>query len=112
MSSKPGNWQKSGLEPKGHPTLLDIAWAAGIYEGEGCCHNGYKNHYYGVSISQKDWWLLEKLQSLFGGSISLDKRNGAGHWRLSGPRGRGFAMTIYKWLSPIRKQQIQRLWTR
>lgn len=97
-----------------HPTNLDIAWAAGIFEGEGWCGRTvrYKNGTgtgTRLSVGQKDRWLLDRLQALFGGTISVNHQRFGEfwYWRLSGPRCRGFLMTIYKFLSPRRKAQAR-----
>jgi hypothetical protein len=82
---------------------MDIAWAAGIYEGEG---NARKHRRIGsqVRISQKDPWILIRLKKMFGGSI-LKTNIGIHVLGLHGARARGFLMTIYKFLSPRRKMQ-------
>jgi hypothetical protein len=65
-------------------------------------------------ISQKDRWLVVRLQTLFGGSIytAREKYRGGQYlihrWYLNGARGRGFAYTIYPWLSPRRREQIRK----
>lgn len=97
---------KAGLEAKQHPTIKDIYWTAGIYEGEGCCQ--YNSHTARSSVAQKDPWILEKLKLLFGGSISLGL-TGMSNWQLSGSRARGFLMTIYCLLSPRRQAQIRKV---
>ena len=90
------------------PSVVQIAWAAGLYEGEGSVHgaNGHQ-----VSLMQKDTWILRRLQEFFGGTLRL-KLNGPGKsisaWTLSGARARGFLMTIYKFLSPRRQEQAMR----
>jgi hypothetical protein len=90
------------LAPSLSPTIKDICWAAGIYEGEGHCEK------HGIiSIPQKDPWILYKLQSLFGGRVSKPPTQIA-RWRLCGPRARGFLMTIYSILSPRRQEQAKR----
>jgi len=86
------------------PTSTDIAWAAGIYEGEGTC--GRHNDSTQTSVAQKDNWILYKLKSFFGGSVIYYKKYKQHRWRLSGARSRGFLMTIYTFLSPRRKTQI------
>jgi hypothetical protein len=101
------------LAPTEHPNSLDIAWAAGIFEGEGsCCLQRYG---FFIALFQKERWLLDRLRALFGGSVN-DGYQGAGsfnagepiaHWQLSGARARGFVMTIYKFLSPHRKERIR-----
>jgi hypothetical protein len=95
---------KPGLEASEHPTVQDICWAAGIYEGEGSCFSWEGSLH--INISQKDKWLCKRLKILFGGSIGKD--HGLDKWHISGARARGFAMTIYKFLSPRRKEQIRR----
>lgn len=102
-----------------HPTIRDIAWAAGIFEGEGCAsRNNYNSQF--ANVSQKYPWLIERLRSLFGGSVRKTVRKeswrGLGkagatywHWEISGARCRGFLMTIYPFLSPRRKEQVK--WT-
>lgn len=112
-------WTNPRLAPTLHPTIVDIAWAAGVYEGEGAVLLRSGKIQYGdsrpiVSVCQKDEWLPQRLQSLFGGGIThyRHKRgNGAGnyyfYWRLAGVRGVGFLMTIYGLLSPRRQGQIR-----
>ncbi len=102
------------LAPTTHPALTDIAWAAGIVEGEGCVTK--QKYGVGVRVSQKEPWILYRLQALFGGSIGKQKQHHSntfsagsvlGTWNLQGPRARGLLMTIYKWLSPHRRAQVQ-----
>ena len=95
-------------------TAQDIAWAAGIYEGEGYCRTtkdpgSGRPSSFGVVISQKEQWLPVRLMTMFGGRIAQYKnKNGKEywHWYLGVIEGRGFVMTIYKFLSPHRKRQI------
>jgi hypothetical protein len=98
-------------------TNLEVAWAAGIFEGEGSCNpvpprGKYTVPRQMVGVSQKDPWLLERLKDMFGGHIYLksDRRNPSPlyRWQIDGPRGRGFLLTIYPFLSPRRKEQIMR----
>jgi len=91
---------KPGLEPTVKPSLLDIAWAAGVYEGEGTVNA--RN----ISIAQKDKWILIRLRSLFGGSV-YDYGNVCSAWQVSGARARGFALTIFSFLSPRRRLQLR-----
>jgi hypothetical protein len=85
------------------PTMLDIAWAAGIYEGEGSIAASSS-----VTVTQKDPYLLRKLQDLFGGAIySNTNRRGAHAWCVSGTRARGFIYTIFTFLSPRRRRQVR-----
>lgn len=100
-----------------HPTLRDIAWAAGIYEGEGTAAKNGKSST-SVSVKQKDDWILRRFQKLFGGRVcertyvrrgyGKDKTGTNSTWVISGARARGFLMTIYTFLSPRRKAQAKR----
>jgi hypothetical protein len=81
-------------------TIKDIAWAAGIYEGEGT----FGGH--SVRVVQKDNWLIYRLKYLFGGTVT--EYNGYHYWTISGPLCRGFLLTIFTFLSPRRKEQVTR----
>ena len=100
------------LLPSRHPTTQQIAWAAGVYEGEGSASaTRTKNKpWIGivVSVSQKDSWLVTELRSLFGGSVYKRSNRNCFDWTICGALGRGFLMTIYKFLSPRRQSQIRR----
>lgn len=91
---------KAGLRATQAPTVCDIAWAAGIFEGEGTC-DARK-----ASITQKETWLLYRLQALFGGTVSLNYSNGCSRWVVTGSRARGFLMTVFLFLSPKRELQV------
>ena len=97
-------------------TAKDIAWAAGVYEGEGTCARPTKAaRTQLVSVTQKDRWLCDKLKELFGGWVYKYTYPATGnrpartyhYWKLTGPAARGFLMTIYLFLSPRRKQQVR-----
>ena len=92
--------------PTLHPTTLDIAWAAGIYEGEGTCQRTTTEK---VQVGQKNHWLCARLRALFGGWV-FEYKSGPnlGHqrWVLTGPRARGFLLTIFTFLSPHRQKQV------
>lgn len=116
-------WNYGQLNPKTaptlHPTVKDIAWAAGIFEGEGTTKNTKNGGGTLLSVAQKERWILDRLRELFGGTVRAYKQycNGPGsefrtyhRWDLGGPRGRGFLMTIYTFLSPRRKLQAQAAW--
>lgn len=94
-----------------HPTTLDIAWAAGIFEGEGYCYlpqHIKERRYYPAraQVTQKDTWILERFLKLFGGSIGKGN-NGTSVWYCYSARADGFLMTIYKFLSPRRQAQAR-----
>jgi hypothetical protein len=93
-----------------HPTIFDIAWAAGIYEGEGCVILRRDKGWISIHVNQNDPWLVEKLIRLFGGSKFTGKTpKGKPHfrWDLHGARACGFLLTVYKFLSPRKQQKIK-----
>lgn len=98
--------RKVGLDPVAQPTMQAIAWAAGIFEGEGST-----DKHGTVAIVQKDPWILHRLCSLFGGEVKPYKWKPQAklyyHWRLHGGRARGFLLTIFTYLSPRRHEQIK-----
>ena len=93
--------------PVQRPTLLDIAWAAGIYEGEGTCSVGGGGKSFSVAVTQKDPELLRRLCRLFGGYILRPTPDGCSRWLLSGIRGAGFAFTIFGFLTARRRLQVK-----
>ena len=122
---RPGNpgRMKRGLEATERPTTLDIAWAAGIFEGEGSFafvrdrRSGIPSIQ--IQITQKDPWILNRFRALFGGSVRKRSEgqfsitpDGTRHvrdifdWYVSGTRARGFLMTVWKFLSPRRHEQV------
>jgi hypothetical protein len=94
------------------PTIRDIAWAAGLFEGEGCAI--YASQTTRLSVSQNDPWILETLALLFGGRIQKRRSrnklsdNAQWAWTVSGARARGVGMTIYPLLSPRRQAQMRK----
>lgn len=109
------------------PSIHDIVWAAGIWEGEGSVTgnffmrgDGRRIRLIQATVAQKDPWILERFRTLFGGRIRAENQKGTGiihgravarkgvifHWCATGPRARGFFMTIWKFLSPRRHEQI------
>lgn len=94
--------------PTEHPTVKDIAWAAGIFEGEGHVNSRKGSSLY-VGIGQKEPWLVHRLKALFGGGV-IHYRTATSpeywRWQVNGPRARGFMLTIFEFLSPRRKDQF------
>src|ERR1700733_5848744 len=99
---------RAGYDATKKPTAIDVAWAAGIYEGEGCCVKAGKNKQaFSVMVSQKDPELLYRLKEWFGGRVTLYK-NGVGkkdsnfqvyHWLVCGDRGRVFLACIFPFMT-------------
>jgi hypothetical protein len=100
------------LEATESPSLLDIAWAAGIYEGEGWISTMRResgSYSIKIGVGQKDDWILLRLQALFGGGISEVYNKNAGEcyvWSLYSSRAMDFLNEIFQFLSPRRQAQI------
>lgn len=89
------------------PSPKVIAWAAGIYEGEGSC--GLTSRTVHCTICQKDPELLHRMVKYFGGRVRTI-HNGKHHeWRIAGPRSLGFLLTIYGFLTGRRQGQIRKV---
>jgi hypothetical protein len=95
------------------PTIKDIAWFAGFFEGEGnMLVPTAKNRSERCDVTQKDRWPLEKIQRQFGGQIVEHRQtrypDEVYHkWQCFGPRARGVLMTIYPFLSPRRQEKAR-----
>lgn len=94
-------------------TIADLAWAAGIIEGEGCMRwkvNQFGHGTTDLTVTQKDVWILEKLQSIFGGKIyyQVDKRSNCSHRHLGGKSAKGVIFTLFSWFSPRRRTQARK----
>jgi hypothetical protein len=98
--------------------MLNIAWAAGIYEGEGSTDNPSFSsaNSVRVQVSQKDPWLLQQFCDLFGGRLYRargGRYKGEVHmmwrWQIYGARARGFLLTVFSLLSPRRRQQARKV---
>jgi hypothetical protein len=97
------------------PSVRDLAWAAGFYEGEGSCNYATGSEH--MYVGQMERETVDRLQSLFGGSV----RQYQGHhipgyhsqpywrWTVHGPRARGVLLTLYGLLSTKRRAQIRKV---
>jgi hypothetical protein len=99
------------LDATKFPAELDIAWSAGIYEGEGHCRRR-KSQSGMASVVQKDPEILYRLRDWFGGSIRLASAKTVPQdrwcyaWNICGDRCRAFLAVIYPYLSARRKAQV------
>src|SRR6266550_2276465 len=79
------------------PSTLDIAWAAGFYEGEGTCNFAtYSQH---VVVNQVEREPLDRLHRMFGGTVRPIRAHHRSlpswRWSAHGPRARGIMLTLY-----------------
>ena len=107
-------YSKPETRPTKVPNDIDIAWSAGVYEGEGNIANSNAYACSRIMVSQKDPEILFKLRDWFGGSV---KKNSGGKtkpediihkWIACGERGRVFAALIYGFMSSRRRAQIDK----
>ena len=90
------------------PTLIDIAWTAGLYEGEGnirLCGRGKRG--LALAIPQKDPEILYRTRDWFGGSVGgPSPSNCCYKLDICGDRARIFIGLVYPFLSKRRKMQV------
>lgn len=110
--------------PTEQPTPLDLAWFAGLFEGEGGICKAKKCHYgqgIKLTITQKDEWVIARLRALFGGSITGQRQRQMTHngyewmqslakWTLSGQRAFALTQTVFHLMSPRRREQFEKAW--
>ena len=94
--------RKPHLERSEQPTVFDVYWAAGFYEGEGTVARSGQ-----VAISKKNKEPLDRLRTVFGGNIRQDVSRGIHIWEVSGKRARSFLAVIEPLLSDRRRSQLQ-----
>ena len=112
---RPVGYVSRRTAPTEHPRMLDIAWAAGIFEGEGYAGRARVTNRSGtisslerIEVVQKDRWLLDRMRAFFGGNVKHHEKHTAFVWWLTGPRARGFLYTIFTFLSPRRRIQVRK----
>ena len=97
--------RKPELEATRIPTPIDIAWAAGIYEGEGTCRVR-RSEAIELSVTQKDPEILYRLRDWFGGKVCDNgAHNGVHIWCVYGNHARIFLTLCYPRLSARRRAQ-------
>jgi len=109
MASSYSSQVARNIPPTRTPSECDIAWMAGIYEGEGCV-SGIKGRTI-AKISQKDPEILYRVREMFGGSIT-EIRKGTKYnchvWCLYGDVARAMFKLILPYLSTRRKMQVEK----
>ena len=69
------------------PTDVEIAWAAGLFEGEGCISTtkhelkSGTHLYIKMSLSMTDFDVVEKFARIVGAGNLTPKRRGQEHWK-------------------------------
>lgn len=94
---------------------IDLAWAAGLFEGEGTFGNGNKKSL-ATSITSTDKDVLEHFQKIVGlGNINGPLKTKKPHWKPcytwscgGGEKPQALAVMLWKWLGPRRRAQIHK----
>lgn len=95
-------------------TVPQLAWAAGFLEGEGSfgAHGGTPR----VSAGQVQKEPLDRLAAMFGGhmwikhpkeNVKIRSAQPIWIWSLNSRRSAAVMMTLYSFMSPVRKAQIE-----
>lgn len=94
-------------------TEKDIAWVAGLFEGEGTVSIN-RGRAAGIAIAMTDRDVLERVQAIFGGKICISypakgKWKECHKWYLSVAESEDFLLAIYPYLFSRRRERID-LW--
>lgn len=99
------------------PTVQELAWSAGFLEGEGYFKGVQQKTitpcaYAYIQCSQVQKEPVERLLKYFGGSLKQygpysTNRQAYWQWTVYGDRALGVMMTLYKFMSPKRQQEIR-----
>lgn len=97
---------------------IQLAWAAGLIEGEGCFSSS--NSYVRIKVQMADRDVVERLAELFEASVCgpySQKRPGKEHYKdqwsttIIGKRAVGWCLTIYPFMGIRRRAKIQEVIT-
>jgi hypothetical protein len=89
----------------------ELAWAAGFFDGEGHA-SGRKPRGLRLSVSQRDWQVLERFDKAVLGLGRRGKTVGGGHpmfvWRTTNfADGQAVIAMLWRFLSPIKRLQCK-----
>lgn len=99
-----------GMATRNATSIVDLAWAAGFLEGEGSF--GINGGSARVTAAQVQKEPLDRMHRLFGGHLWLKQPNGVGNqpiwvWYVNSRRSAAVMMTLYSFMSPKRKLEIE-----
>ena len=87
----------------------ELAWAAGLFDGEGCTSLYSKRRSIQVSISQKyDRFVLDRFKAAVGGGYIYWPESQSGYYRISGVPALLVLQQLWPYLSPPKKEQALR----
>jgi len=89
----------------------DIAWLAGLLEGEGCFRFDSKAHLV-IQLAMTDRDVVDRAAALLGGAVCEKKPKAAHHKmqylvRVFGARAAGWMMTFWPFLGQRRRQKVE-----
>jgi hypothetical protein len=96
-----------------------VAWAAGIFEGEGCITS--TNGRLTIRVTNTDEWVVRKVSRILGGTVygpytsrSRDgfRRKPFWHWVADGEAAEDVLAELEPWLSERRLQRAEQIYTR
>jgi hypothetical protein len=94
----------------------EVAWMAGILEGEGCWTTRNSRTTWLVAVRMTDKDIIERLQRITGvGRVTMEE-SARGHktswaWRVSArPHREWLTATVWPWLGVRRRERILELW--
>ena len=94
----------------GAVSTVQLAWVAGFLEGEGCFSLAGKTPT--CSANQVQQEPLLRLSQIFGGRLTLVPRRGRAQpiwsWRIVGQRAVEVMLTLWTFMSPKRRSEIER----
>lgn len=96
-------------------TIKDIAWVAGLIEGEGYIGNHYDNEYPRIAIAMTDLDVLIRAAEILGATTVRTKKLCKGgvkpqfHVRIGGRLAIEWCMTIYPLMGERRQERIREL---
>ena len=117
--SRPRKWTDDQLvpDPRWEISDAEIAWVAGILEGEGCwTHRNARTHWW-IAVRMTDKDIIDRLEAVTGvGQISPARPQKSNYkmawaWQVSVQPHREWLTTIvWPWLGERRRAKIRELW--
>jgi hypothetical protein len=107
--ARSGDWSVRE-HPAGWLTPNDIAWLAGLIEGEGNISINGRALTIRIKMTDRDviYWAADLLGGpIYGGKQTRPDRKPTWNTQVKGAPAAGWAMTLYPWLGQRRRQQVR-----
>jgi hypothetical protein len=105
---------KAGYGPVTEIDTHELAWAAGLFDGEGHVstksNGGPRNRRISANVGQKDRRVLDRFQAAVGvGKIYQRRSDGLFYWDTAAKdRVHRVMWMLWLWLSPVKREQFER----